>query len=634
MSRRPPRAALSAALLPLSLAVALAAPAGAATFCAGVEGCAGDHATIQGALDAAAAAPGRDTVRVGWAADSAGFTIAAGNAVDVVSDGDRQYLELDGPAGIVVEEPSAVISGFTVMTTNPAQPTPAVDLEEGTLRDVEFYVAVADPTVRLGSGTLDHVTFPHATEGSRAVQAVGPGGVIEGSQLFAQTALSSASDDLVVRNAILEGYSWGNADSSALKVTAGAATLDDVGVYESGTGAPVAVDVAPAAAGSAALTLRSVTVRGDGQPTLSTGVRATCASGGTATVTLADTAVFGSDTDLQRAAPGCAMSLDHVRYRTRDAGTGGTIADGAGVSSGPVGPFGTWLDPGFDSPLIDAGSARSAADTDVDGRPRVVDGDGDGTAVRDIGASEYQRRAPVAVLGDTSAWRGSPATFWADASYDPDGGDKGRLTYAWTVDGAAPTTGLDAAHQTLTQTFATLGTHAVALTVTDPTGLSDTATATVTVTEYVPPTYDEDPPPPAPPAPPVTTPAPPTTPTTPTPPVVRPELPNAMTTTIGAALLDHRLRGPGGRQLHVLVTCFQHAWCRGWVVLRAGKVKLGTSPTFRIRGDGGAVTLTVELGQAARRFVRAHPKGVDVGVSIVRVTGKGWTIGGGGRVKP
>ena len=44
-----------------------------------------------------------------------------------------------------------------------------------------------------------------------------------------------------------------------------------------------------------------------------------------------------------------------------------------------------------DSPLIDRGAARAAAqgETDRAGNPRVVDGNGDGATARDIGAYEY-----------------------------------------------------------------------------------------------------------------------------------------------------------------------------------------------------------------------------------------------------
>ena len=54
----------------------------------------------------------------------------------------------------------------------------------------------------------------------------------------------------------------------------------------------------------------------------------------------------------------------------------------------------------FDSPLIDAGIGGGDQPTDdFNGDPRVVDGDGNGSAVRDLGAFEYQRRPPVGDRG-------------------------------------------------------------------------------------------------------------------------------------------------------------------------------------------------------------------------------------------
>ena len=45
------------------------------------------------------------------------------------------------------------------------------------------------------------------------------------------------------------------------------------------------------------------------------------------------------------------------------------------------------------SPAIDAGApAPLAGGTDAAGRPRVVDGNGDGTAVIDLGAYEFKPR--------------------------------------------------------------------------------------------------------------------------------------------------------------------------------------------------------------------------------------------------
>jgi len=46
------------------------------------------------------------------------------------------------------------------------------------------------------------------------------------------------------------------------------------------------------------------------------------------------------------------------------------------------------------SPLIDAGDPNTPAGSDADGKPLVADGNGDGTARRDMGAFEYQTGLP------------------------------------------------------------------------------------------------------------------------------------------------------------------------------------------------------------------------------------------------
>jgi hypothetical protein len=52
------------------------------------------------------------------------------------------------------------------------------------------------------------------------------------------------------------------------------------------------------------------------------------------------------------------------------------------------------------SPLIDGGDPNAPAGSDLDGKPLVVDGNGDGTARRDMGAFEYQTSLPG--TGDAS----------------------------------------------------------------------------------------------------------------------------------------------------------------------------------------------------------------------------------------
>jgi PKD domain len=95
---------------------------------------------------------------------------------------------------------------------------------------------------------------------------------------------------------------------------------------------------------------------------------------------------------------------------------------------------------------------------------------------RDIGAFEYQRQPPVASITQsaTTAAIGQAVKFDGSASSDPDPGE--TVTYAWSFDDGATATSAVVSHA-----FATPGSHVVTLKVTDPTGLTGTAHATVTV---------------------------------------------------------------------------------------------------------------------------------------------------------
>jgi hypothetical protein len=155
----------------------------------------------------------------------------------------------------------------------------------------------------------------------------------------------------------------------------------------------------------------------------------------------------------------------------------------------------------WNSSLIDAGNTAFvsgiASTTDLEGDPRDVPSLTGSSSPLDLGAYEYQHRAPTAVASaaPTSAAAGSTITFDGSRSSDPDDGD--TLTYAWSFDDGASATGA-----TVTHAFSTPGTHTATLRVTDPTGLTSTQTATITV-----------------PAAPITTPAMPITPPTGNPPV-------------------------------------------------------------------------------------------------------------------
>lgn len=180
------------------------------------------------------------------------------------------------------------------------------------------------------------------------------------------------------------------------------------------------------------------------------------------------------------------VGIEHSAYdaaRINDGSGNGSIALGAGNLTGGVDPG--FVDPAagdyrprFDSPLLDAGPPMlplAGDDPDLAGKSRVRDSDGNGSAVRDIGAYEYQRLAPVPALAITpaAAAPGEALGFGSAGSVDPDGDP---VSYAWSFGDGASAAGSQASHA-----YASTGNFPVTLTATDATGLSATATAAASV---------------------------------------------------------------------------------------------------------------------------------------------------------
>jgi hypothetical protein len=287
------------------LAFGLASEAQAATFCVGVtlQGCV-DQPTLAAALDAAADAPGFDTIRLGRRTEDTDVGDAAGEPVRVVGSG-RRATELTG----------------------------RVDLGEPRS-------SVAALTVREPTGT-------------------------------ALAVRGEATDLHVVGRVRLR-------DGSALRASA--------------------VEGGLVAAGR--VRMHSVLLSGPGLDVES------------GTLTAAHLTVFGSGASGLRAASGAQANLANSLVWGFQAGFSGTVAathshlPETGVDPGFTAPPGD-LRPRAGSPLVDAGDPRplEADEPEIDalGSVRALDGDGDGTARRDIGALERRPPAPLPTAGNLLA---------------------------------------------------------------------------------------------------------------------------------------------------------------------------------------------------------------------------------------
>ena len=132
-----------------------------------------------------------------------------------------------------------------------------------------------------------------------------------------------------------------------------------------------------------------------------------------ATVDIRDSIFHALSTDLEVEAFSGAVAripISHTNYSPAK------VLDVSGGDAAAVaGPGNLLANPSFvdgaaadfrlrgDSPLIDRGFPGAGSTGDLDGLPRPNDGNGDGAAVRDLGAFEYQRPASLPAVPDTSA---------------------------------------------------------------------------------------------------------------------------------------------------------------------------------------------------------------------------------------
>src|SRR5205823_323931 len=113
-----------------------------------------------------------------------------------------------------------------------------------------------------------------------------------------------------------------------------------------------------------------------------------------------------------------------------------------------------------------AATATTSGDsaTDLAGNPRKSDGNGDRTAVVDIGAFEYTNHRPIAVFtAPRTAKTGQLLHFDGSRSHDPDGD---AITFLWRFGDGRQSAAMRPAHA-----YAKPGIYTVRLVVTDSLGL-------------------------------------------------------------------------------------------------------------------------------------------------------------------
>ena len=471
----------------------LASSADAAVFCVDDPACpAGGEAkeSIQAAMTAANADALADTVRIGpgsWNITGLGGS----NPVEIVGagmDATKLTLTEDG-IGVYLADPASSLTGLTFHATLPK--TEAIRLKNGA-DATDVAVTAPDSAIGTsgfvleGSGSvLDGIVvdIPDGT-GASAVSGLGMGAVRD-ARITGPIGLSGNLD---VRRTVVRASIGLRPFGATMQATNVLITRHPRQTTNWFTGVTVSNGNNNQSAALAASNL-TIDGRGSGQGIVVDSNSNQWVTGGIATATITGAIVRGVSQPIIRTGESdsetASLDISYSSYMANwiNSGGPGVLVQGAGNHTGNPDP--RFVNPAamdyrlrHDSPFLDAGRPTpllGEENPDLAGNERVRDSDGNGSAIRDIGAYEYQRLAPTAEfsVSPLPTLLGDPTAFDGSGSTDPDGDP---LAYAWAFGDGATGSGMKPAH-----VFGSTGSFPVTLEAIDPTGLSSTAAGTAEV---------------------------------------------------------------------------------------------------------------------------------------------------------
>jgi hypothetical protein len=494
---------VAAVVVAFAVSLAAGASASANTYCVpagGGAGCSNPGAlALQSALDAASANPGPDTVKV---AAGAFVPVACSSAGFSYSGSGTNSLTLSGAgATTVLTCPADYDNAATIPILTVIGPATVSDLE------IRLPSGLHDRGLQLSGGAsandLTAVSDPGAIGAAVPVQMTGgslTNSLIGDSLSDNGVALIASAGATISDTAVTGGGTGIDAQGSPDTTVTRTRVSARVGVQDEAAGVTIsnsAIDILHGAGagvaaglrifrvgfpGSIALTARHVSIAGTEAGSFGVDAEGQGFSQ-TATVTLTDSVIHGPTNALNRSAtPGATANLT-TSYDAYPAGS--YAGTGSGTTTELTPPI--TADPGFaapadphidaSSPLIDAGTPGGLGPgeptTDLDGNPRILDGNGDCAARRDIGAYEFVGSDTVHASAATLAVARQLIAFHAtgcsvDAALP--------VTFSWSFDDGAAGAGANVSHA-----FTRAGVHHATVTIHDSAGRTGSASVAVSV---------------------------------------------------------------------------------------------------------------------------------------------------------